>query len=82
MKRDKNVLVRQLKVKNSIANHFSYFASLRILLSITQKGGRRKKTAKRLCMRNMTGLYLTDLTSFAVISTEHYCVMVCKERSV
>ena len=59
MKRDTNFLVRQLKVKNSIANHFSYLASLRILLSITQKGGRRKKT----------GLYLTDLTSFAVIST-------------
>ena len=48
MKRDMSFLVRQLKVKNSIANHFSYFASLRIFLSITQKGGKRKKTAKRL----------------------------------
>ena len=48
VKRDTNFLVRQPKVKNSVANYFSYFASLRILLSIAQKGGRRKKTAKRL----------------------------------
>ena len=33
MKRDMSFLVRQLKVKNSIAYHFSYPASLRILLS-------------------------------------------------
>lgn len=62
MKRDTNFLVRQLKVKNSIANHFSYSAGL--------------------CVTNVTVLYLTDLTSFAVISTEHYCVLVLKEKSV
>ena len=33
MKRDTNSLVKRLKVKNSIAYHFSYPASLRILLS-------------------------------------------------
>ena len=49
---------------------------------LTQKDGRRKMTAKRLCTTNVTGLYLTDFTSFAVISTEHYCVLVFKERSV
>ena len=48
VKRNANFLVRHPKVKNSVANYFSYFASLRIWLSMTQKGGRRKKTAKRL----------------------------------
>ena len=48
VKRNANFLVRHPKVKNSVANYFSYFASLRILLSIAQKGGKRKKTAKRL----------------------------------
>ena len=36
---------------------------------LIQKDGRRKKTAKRLCKTNMIGLYRTDLTSFAVISS-------------
>ena len=31
--RDMSFLVRQLKVKNSVAYHFSYSAGLRILLS-------------------------------------------------
>ena len=61
MKRDMSFLVRQLKVKNSIAYHFSYPASLRMsrenhsLLvmyrlsnsELIQRDGRRKMTAKR-----------------------------------
>ena len=54
-------LVRQLKVKNSIANQFSYFASLRIFLSIAQKGGKRKKTAKRLLWQTWQGCILLIL---------------------